>query len=114
MMAKKITIELVDDISGASGATTTRFHLDGIDYEIDLADDRELRDRMAPWIAKSRKASGAGSDPKDPTTPHSNDSRRHDIHLIRVWARATDQHIPRRGRLPAALIAAYDQQHQKR
>jgi len=33
-MAKKVTIELVDDISGASGATTTQF--DGIDYEIDL------------------------------------------------------------------------------
>lgn len=30
-MAKKVTIELVDDISGESGATTTQFGLDGIE-----------------------------------------------------------------------------------
>lgn len=107
-MAKKVTIELVDDISGESGATTTRFNLDGIDYEIDLVTDRELRERLAPWIAKSRK-SGATS--KHPATRNGN-GQRHDSHLIRIWARTTGRTIPRRGRLPAALIAAYDQQHQ--
>ena len=109
-MAKKVTIELVDDISGASGATTTRFNLDGIDYEIDLVNDRELRERLAPWIAKSRKA---GATAKHPTTRNGN-GHRHDSHLIRIWARTTGQTIPSRGRLPAALIAAYDQQHQTR
>lgn len=106
-MAKKVTIELVDDISGESGATTTQFNLDGIDYEIDLVTDRELRERLAPWIAKSRKSGTS----KHPTTRNGN-GHRHDSHLIRIWARTTGQTIPRRGRLPAALIAAYDQRHQ--
>jgi hypothetical protein len=104
-MAKRLTVELVDDISGQSGATTTRFGLDGADYEIDLVDDRALRDTLAPYIAKGRPV-GADAD-RDGT------NRRHDLHLIRRWAHANGVRLPARGRIPAATIRAYDESQAK-
>ena len=102
-MAKKVTVELVDDISGESGATTTQFGLDGVDYEIDLVNDKALRDQFSPWIAKSRRVNG-GKNGAEPA----NGRRRHDMHLIRVWAKANNLAVPARGRMPAAIIEAYD------
>lgn len=104
-MAKKVTIELVDDISGESGATTTHFGLDGVAYEIDLVNDKALREQLAPWIAKSRRVSGRGKSGSRPT----NGIRRHDMHLIRVWAKENNVTVPARGRMPAAVIEAYDE-----
>lgn len=103
-MAKKVTVELVDDISGQSGATTTRFGLDGIDYEIDLVDDQALRDTLAPYITKSRATGGHGKN-RSGKKPH-----RPDLHRVRLWAREHGYDIPARGRLPAALLRAYDKQ----
>lgn len=103
-MAKKVTVELIDDISGQSGATTTRFALDGIDYEIDLVDDQALRDVLAPYITKSRATNGGGKRAagKKPVRP--------DLHRVRLWARQHGHEIPKRGRLPEALLRAYDKQ----
>ena len=103
-MAKKVTIELVDDISGESGATTTQFGLDGIEYKIDLVNDKALREQFAPWIAKSRRVNGHGQNGSLPT----NGRHRHDMHLIRVWAKQNNITVPARGRMPAAIIEAYD------
>ena len=46
-MAKRVVVELVDDLTGKPGATTVRFGLDGVDYEIDLADETQLRAMLA-------------------------------------------------------------------
>lgn len=97
-MATRIVIALVDDITGQTAASTVRFGLDGDTYEIDLADDQPLRNTLAPWIAAARPA--AGSPP-----------RRHDLHLIRRWARHNGHRVPARGPLPAATIHAYDERH---
>jgi hypothetical protein len=102
-MAKRLTVELVDDISGQSGATTTRFGLDGMDYEIDLVDDRALRDILAPYIAKGRPV----GEERDGSP------RRHDLHLIRRWAHDNGVRLPARGRIPAATIRAYDESQAK-
>jgi hypothetical protein len=107
-MAKKVLVEQIDDISGESGATTTRFGLDGVDYEIDLLDDQELRDHLAPWIAKSRRISGNGQ--AKAGSALSNGYHRHDMHRIRAWARTNGLKTPARGRMPAAIIEAYDNQ----
>jgi hypothetical protein len=102
-MAKRLIVELVDDISGQSGATTTKFGLDGADYEIDLVDDRALRDILAPYIAKGRPVGDDGA-----PTDRDRLRRRHDLHLIRRWAHANGVRLPARGRIPAATIRAYD------
>ncbi|MDA3659997.1 histone-like nucleoid-structuring protein Lsr2 [Mycobacterium xenopi] len=107
-MAKRVVVELVDDINGQSGATTTRFNLDGADYEIDLVDDRPLRELLAPYIAAARPTNSNGK--PGPATGRRNGAprRRHDLHLIRRWAAANGITLPARGRIPAATINAYD------
>lgn len=107
-MAKKVTVELVDDISGEPGATTTQFGLDGVDYEIDLVDDQDLRYTLAPWIEKARRVDKPGRNGRPPT----NGAKRPDMHLIRRWARENGMHVPVRGRMPAATIRAYDEHRQ--
>ncbi len=87
-MAKRIAVGLVDDITGQPAATTVRFGLDGATYEIDLADDQPLRATLAPWICAARPADGQPP-------------RRHDLHLIRQWARHNGHRVPARGPLPA-------------
>lgn len=57
-MAKRVTVELVDDLTGKSGANTVSFGIDGVAYEIDLVDERALRDMLAPWIAAARAVGG--------------------------------------------------------
>lgn len=104
-MAKRVVVELVDDITGAPGAVTTQFRLDGVNYEIDLADDTELQEMLAPWIEKSRRVNGSGG---AALRNNGNGQHRHDMHLIRQWARANGFTIPARGKISRATIAAYD------
>ncbi|KRQ23291.1 MULTISPECIES: Lsr2 family protein [Mycobacteroides] len=108
-MAKKVTVELVDDITGESGASTTQFSLDGIDYDIDLnpSNDQKLRAVLAPWITKSRRT--VNSDGRGTVPSSTNGScGRPDMHHIRVWAVANNMKVPARGKMPTAIIAAYD------
>lgn len=84
------------------GATTVSFGIDGVDYEIDLTDERQLRDMMGPWIAAARVV---GS----PRRTH-----RHDLgNRFGGGPATTDILVPARGRMPAATVRAYDQ-HQQR
>ena len=101
-MAKRVTVELIDDLTGQPGATTVTFGLDGISYEIDLVDEVPLRNAFGPWVSAARRVGGT-------RRVH----QRHDLHLIRRWARDNGHPVPARGRLPAATIAAYDQHHQR-
>ncbi len=96
-MAKRVVVELVDDITGQPGATTVRFGIDGVVYEVDLADETAMRGMLAPWIAKARRTAGEAA------------KSRHDLHLIRRWARDNGYPVPARGRIPAATVRAYDQ-----
>jgi hypothetical protein len=112
-MAKKVTVELVDDMNGESGATTTRFGLDGVDYEIDLVDDQLLRYTTAPYIEKARKVDARnGGNGRSAATAAGAGNGRPDMHLIRRWARENGISIPARGRMPAATIRAYDEHRQ--
>lgn len=104
-MARRTIIELVDDLTGAPGAITTQFRLDGVDYEIDLADDTELRDMLAPWIEKGRRVNGSGGAAR---RNNGNGQHRHDMHRVRQWARANGFTVPSRGKMPRATIEAYD------
>lgn len=102
-MAKKVTVELVDDITDEPGARTTRFGLDGVDYEIDLVDDGPLREALTPYMRRGRRV---GS----PAKERAGAARgRSDSTLIRQWARDHGHEVPARGRLPRATIRAYDE-----
>lgn len=107
-MAKKVTVTLVDDMDEESVADeTVEFGLDGQGYEIDLASanaDR-FREQLRPWLANARKVGR--------TVPPRRSARgsKERYAAVRQWAREQGQQIGDRGRVPAALIEAYDAAH---
>jgi len=117
-MARRIVHQLVDDLDGTllevGSGETVLFSLDGIAYEIDLTDENAaaLRDRLAPYIDAARtvsaRAAGRGS---------SGGGRRQkrtgqrDYGPIREWAAKNGYTVSERGRVPAAVLDAYDAAH---
>jgi Lsr2 len=106
-MAKKVTVSFVDDLDGRSAADETVFFgLDGISYEIDLSarNATKLRGAYQPFIDAGRRVGGrrraAGA------SRVSMDRAR--AAAIRQWARENRYQVALRGRIPAALVDAYD------
>ncbi len=114
-MAQKVQVLLVCDLhdGDVEGTQTVLFALDGAAYEIDVCDDHaaQLRDAFAPYVGAARRAgrsaaparrgrpAGARAAGKDRTTE------------IREWARKHGHKVSDRGRLSAAVVAAYEAAH---
>ncbi len=105
---KRITTELVDDLDGAviapgDGGTVT-FALEGASYEIDLrrANQQELRDSLAPFIAKARSTGRRSSG-----APRKRSSGNSDTAAVREWALRNGYTVGDRGRIPAEIREAY-------
>ena len=111
VMAKHVvtTTELTDDLSGGVAHRTVTFSFDGVGYEIDLSqrNARAFEKALTPYMAVARKsrtrrtAAARGSKPVA-----------RDLSAIRSWAEANGHSVASRGRIPAAVQAAYqDAQH---
>jgi hypothetical protein len=59
-MARKIHVQLIDDLSGHDADETVRFSLDSADYEIDLTADHaaELHGILEKYAAHGRRLRG--------------------------------------------------------
>ena len=102
-MARKIIIQLTDDVDGGAATETVRLGLDGVSYEIDLNDDNaaKLRAALVLYVKNARRIGGAtrsrgtaptsGSDPK----------------AVRSWAASNGIELPARGRMPALVLEQY-------
>lgn len=103
-MVRKVMVTVIDDLDGTSPAVeTVSFGLDGNGYEIDLseANARELRAGLDKWIPFARRVGGR-SGVKAPAAV-----RRQDAKAVREWARDNGHDVPPRGRLPSAVLQAY-------
>jgi hypothetical protein len=112
-VARKIAVELVDDVDGHSPAEeTVGFGIDGTSYEIDLTSERaaELRASLHQWARYARRA--AASRTKHPGA-HNDKAGRQRLAAIRQWARAHGHDIGNRGRIPRALIDSYTAAHSR-
>jgi hypothetical protein len=116
-MAKKTITILTDDLDGEelpAGSRSTRFALDGVEYEIDLsaANARELADALAPFIAAGRRV-GGGARTASGSRPRSRakgaDAER--LAAIRSWAQGNGYAVGDRGRIKAEVVDAYDAAH---
>jgi len=111
-MAQRVTVEMVDDLDGTSSGTvdTVRFSLDGIDYEIDLHTDNaeRLRAALAEFVSVAHRVGGRA---KAGTTrrPAASAETRERNQAVREWARANGWPMSDRGRIPADVIASYQQ-----
>ncbi|MCT9821143.1 Lsr2 family protein [Microbacterium sp. W1N] len=120
-MTRRIVHQLVDDLDGTvlevGSGETVLFSLDGTAYEIDLTDENAagLRDALAPYIAAGRSVSARAGSPRGGSAPAPRAGARtqrrsgqRDYAPVRTWAAANGYTLSERGRIPAAVLEAYD------
>ena len=125
-MAQKTIVTLIDDLTGeeAEDISTVEFALEGITYEIDLADGNaaKLRDNLARYVAAARKTSArrqgargadrsAGRGAGNAAGPRSGYNR-DTLRSIREWAKQNGHNVSDRGRLPLTVLHAWEADHQ--
>ncbi|MDP9118386.1 MAG: Lsr2 family protein [Actinomycetota bacterium] len=114
-MAQKHIVQLIDDLDGGAAVETVRFAIDGSSYEIDLSAKNagKLRDAVAVYVASGRRSSRGGR----PTGSGRRAARsvarsdREQTQAIRAWARKNGHKVGEKGRIPAAVLAAYSAKH---
>lgn len=111
-MARIEQIRLVDDLDGSSADETVEFVADNVAYEIDLSQDHAaaLRDALTPYITAARRAPSGAARPRrarSASTSTTTERRQHN-NAIRSWARQNGYPIAERGRIPAEIIEAYE------
>ena len=108
---------LRDDLTGDTEDVETReFSLDGTDYEIDLNENNyaDLREALAPFVEKARRASRGGYQPKRRTATadrrQGSTTGHMDVEQKRAMRRWAQQHftVGDRGRIPQEIIDAYN------
>jgi hypothetical protein len=106
-MAQRVVVRLTDDLSGmeipdGKGETAT-FSLDGWSYEIDLTAKNAsvLRKALRPYIE-------AGRPIKSSRRPLVRTRVAADTRTVKEWARANGYEVRARGRVPKAVIAAFE------
>jgi len=111
-MAQKVTVSLVDDLSGSQADETVSFGLDGKSYEIDLSSKNadKLRGALADYVAAARRPGGgrkasAASAARRPAVD------REQNQAIREWARGKGMKVNDRGRIPSEVVEAYHQEN---
>jgi hypothetical protein len=108
-MARKASVVMTDDIDGSPDAGTVTFGLDGVSYEIDLAQPNraQLAEALAPFIAAGRRASlrrpAASRGGKSP--------RSADRAAVRAWARQAGMTVSERGRISTEVLRQYEAAH---
>ena len=111
-MAQKVLVQLVDDLDGTSSndIATVTFGLDGVSYEIDLNEDNatNLRDHLSEFIASARRTGGRVKRGSAVGGSTGSGRNREQTQAIREWAKKNGHDVSDRGRIPAAVIAAFD------
>jgi hypothetical protein len=99
-MTRKVVTQVLDDIDGTDGARELTFALDGVTYQIDLAEKNEakLRNALKPFMEAGRR--GKSSPPRRRT--------RGSTAEVREWATAQGIPVPSRGKIPMHVQEAFD------
>lgn len=119
-MAQRTIVSLIDDIDGSEADETIEFALDGSRYEIDLSQENasRLREAIAIYIANARRVNrtpgrAPSSSPSAAARPRSTATRpdREQTAAMREWARQNGHKVGDKGRIPAAIVEAYNAAH---
>lgn len=109
-MAQKVLVQITDDLTGEEGAEPVFFTYGGVEYEIDLSDANQeaLHQALEPYLAAARpftqKNKKKVSGKKKPIAVVSDV----DPAEIRAWAVENGYEINERGRIPKAVVDAYN------
>ncbi|MDN5768697.1 MAG: Lsr2 family protein [Humibacillus sp.] len=112
-MAQRTQITLIDDLDGKTADETVRFALDGVDYEIDLAERnaRKLRAALQEWADKARRAHNRPTTRRNTTSTSSTRQHSERLAAIREWAASNGHPVSDRGRIAASVQQAYNDAH---
>lgn len=112
-MAQKVQVLLVCDMheGDVEGTETVSFSLDGSAFEIDVCDKHgtALRNAFAPYVGAARRAGRTTTGKRGRAAKPGSDRDR--TTAIREWARKNGHKVSERGRLSAAVLAAYEAAH---
>lgn len=110
-MAQRVVTLLVDDITGeeAEDVTNVTFSVAGTEYEIDLNDKNHdaFMKALAPYMNNGRRMKRSrrpASRGRRTTASAQGDSSA----AIREWARTHGYEVSSRGRVPAAIVEAFE------
>ncbi|HEY0578029.1 MAG TPA: Lsr2 family protein [Pseudonocardia sp.] len=113
-MAQKVTVSLVDDLTGKQADETVAFGLDGKSYEIDLSSSNagKLRGALADYVAAARRGGRARANAASASAASGRGGAvdREQNQAIREWARKRGMKVSDRGRIPADVTSAYHQE----
>jgi|SRR5699024_1292435 len=104
-MAKKVIVQMIDDINGEEATETITFGYDGKSYEIDLTAENAqlLREQFGEWSQHARRAPATKSGQRRSRSSGSSNTSK-----IREWARANGYEVSARGRIPVDIANAYN------
>jgi hypothetical protein len=117
-VAQRTIVQLTDDLDGkpiAEGrGETVRFALDRQDYEIDLGDKnaKAMRDTIGKYVSAGRRVSGSsrsGGRTRGSSRSSATATRDYDPKAVRAWAESQGIEVSQRGRVPAELVAKFQQ-----
>ncbi len=111
-MAQKVSVLLLCDLHGngdVEAVETVRFGVGNTAYEIDVCATHaeELRNRVQPFVEHARRGSAVAA----PRRRVRRAADRQHTAEIRAWAKEHGHQISERGRIPAAVVAEYEQTH---
>lgn len=107
IMARTTHVVIKDDLDGSEGAEEVSFAYAGTEYTIDLGEKSraKLEKALKPFIdagtkvpasrRSARKGSGSASGKSESA-------------VIRAWAKDNGHEVPDRGRVPQAVVDAYN------
>ena len=109
-MAQITEVRLVDDLDGGEAAESVAFSIDGKFYEIDLSEKHAaaLRDVFAPFVGSARRAGGGPATTRQKAASARSGRPREATAAIREWANANGHEVSARGRIPSAVLEAYE------
>ncbi|MFC9557360.1 Lsr2 family protein [Rhodococcus sp. NPDC056960] len=115
-MARKVVVELVDDIDGTAfgdDGESIHYAVDGVEYEIDLKAEhaKELREIFEYYIQHSTRVGGRKHRADRSANPTTAKRRRDETKKIRAWAIEQGYELSSRGRIPTEVEEAFRAVH---
>lgn len=119
-MAKRVVEHLTSDLSGEeiladSAGGTVEFGVSGTLYVVDLteAELQDFNDALAPYVDVAQKLTSRGARVSRTQVSSARSGRRpkEQLAAIRSWARQNGHEVSERGRVPEAVLTAFDAAH---
>jgi hypothetical protein len=109
-MARQYVEQLTDDLDGGKADATIRFSWENAAYEIDLSKKNAaaFAKLVKPYVDAGRRVrNGGASGRRSGRSSNGSRGRAHDLGAVRTWAKQNGYAVAERGRIPAAVLAAY-------